>query len=99
MVWNDTVGVLGLSYKPDVDDMRESPSIELCHILQQKGVQVVACEPFTPLTEVQGIPNASFEDVLEKADYLVITLGHTLFKNNKELIAKKPYFDCVGMME
>ena len=95
----DTVGVLGLSYKPDVDDMRESPSIELCHILQEKGVNVIACEPFSQESTVQGIPNVSFEEVLAKADYLVITLGHTLFKDNKKLIAEKPHYDCVGLME
>jgi len=95
----DTVGVLGLSYKPDVDDLRESPSIELCHILQDKGVNVIACEPFAKDSEVQGIPNLSFEEILQKADYLVITLGHTLFKDNKKLIAEKPYYDCVGLME
>ena len=95
----DTVGVLGLSYKPDVDDLRESPSIELCHILQEKGVNVIACEPFAKDSEVKGIPNVSFEEILAKADYLVITLGHTLFKDNKKLIAEKPYYDCVGLME
>lgn len=65
---------------------------------QEKGVKVIACEPFAKDTEVQNIPNVSFEEVL-KADYLVITLGHTLFKENKDKIAEKPYFDCVGMME
>lgn len=95
----DTVGVLGLSYKPDVDDLRESPSIELCHILQDKGVSVLACEPFAKDSEVQGIPNVSFEEILQKADYLVITLGHILFKDNKKLISEKPYYDCVGLME
>ncbi len=95
----DTVGVLGLSYKPDVDDLRESPSIELCHILQEKGVSVLACDPFAKDSEVQGIPNVSFEEILQKADYLVITLGHTLFKDNKKLISEKPYYDCVGLME
>lgn len=95
----DTVGVLGLSYKPDVDDLRESPSIELCHILQDKGVSVIACEPFAKDSEVQGIPNVSFDEILQKADYLVVTLGHTLFKENKQKIAEKPYYDCVGLME
>ena len=41
----------------------------------------------------------AFAEVLQKADYLVITLGHTLFKDNKKLIAEKPYYDCVGLME
>ena len=54
---------------------------------------------FAKDAEVQGIPNVSFEEILKKADYLVITLGHTLFKDNKKLIAEKPYYDCVGLME
>lgn len=94
----DTVGVLGLSYKPDVDDLRESPSIELCRILQEKGVGLIACEPFAPKGDLKGIQNVSFEEVLDKADYLVITLGHSLFKENKARIAQKPHYDCVGML-
>ncbi len=94
----DTVGVLGLSYKPDVDDMRESPSIELCHILQEKGVKVVSCEPFAKEKEVRGIPNIPFKDILKEADFLVVTLGHTLFRNNRDKIAAKPFYDCVGIM-
>ncbi len=94
----DTVGVLGLSYKPDVDDLRESPSIELCHILQEKGVKVVSCEPFAKGNEVCGIPNIPFEDILKEADFLVVTLGHSLFKDNRDRIAAKPFYDCVGIM-
>ena len=29
----------------------------------------------------------------------MVTLGHTLFKENKQKIAEKPYYDCVGLME
>ena len=82
-----------------MDDLRESPSIELCHILQEKGVNVIAASRSQKDGEVQGIPNVPFAEVLQKADYLVITLGHTLFKDNKKLIAEKPYYDCVGLME
>ncbi len=95
----DTVAVLGLSYKPDVDDLRESPSIELCNILRDKGVHFVAVEPFAPLGQVHGIENVSFEDAMTKADYVVVTLAHSLFKENKDKIREKPYFDCVGMLE
>lgn len=95
----DTVAVLGLSYKPDVDDLRESPSIELCHILKDKGVKFVACEPFAPYGEVNGIPNVPFEQAMAQADYVVITLGHSLFRENKELIRQKPHYDCVGMLD
>lgn len=93
------VAVLGLSYKPDVDDLRESPSIELCRILKEMGVMVVACEPFVPYGDVQGIENKELSECLDIADYVIITLAHTLFQENRDAIATRPYFDCVGLME
>lgn len=93
----DTVLVLGLSYKPDVDDLRESPSIELCRLLQEKGVRVIACEPFAPVGDVSGIPNLPFEEALAQSDFIVITLGHSLFQKNLARIQEKPYYDCVGI--
>jgi len=40
--------VLGLSYKPDIDDDRESPSFELIEMLQERGAVVAYCDPFVP---------------------------------------------------
>lgn len=95
----DVVAVLGLSYKPDVDDLRESPSIELCNILMDKGVHVIACEPFTPYGMVKGIENVEFDEAIDRADYVVITLGHSLFKDNSAKLRAKAYYDCVGLLE
>lgn len=93
-----TIGVLGLSYKPNVDDLRESPSIELCHILQDKGMNVLACEPFSNDSIIDGITNISFDEILTKADFFISTLGHTLFIENKDIIKARPYYDCVGIL-
>lgn len=92
------VCVLGLSYKPDIDDMRESPSVELCHLLKEQGFHVTACEPHVKQDTVHGFENLSLSDALQKADYLVITLQHTLFKENRQLIAAKKNYDCVGLL-
>src|SRR2546428_9588508 len=40
--------VLGLSYKPDVDDDRESPSFEIIELLQERGATVAYCDPYIP---------------------------------------------------
>src|SRR5437667_7283177 len=45
--------VLGLAYKKDVDDIRESPSIELIELLKSKGAHVDYNDPFVPSTHKQ----------------------------------------------
>jgi len=49
-VRNAKVLVLGLSYKPDIDDDRESPSYELIRLLRERGADVSYCDPHFPST-------------------------------------------------
>ena len=91
------IAVLGMSFKPNIDDIRESPSVELAKILRERGYEVLACEPFVQ-GDVAGFENHSLEDAMAQCDYAVVTLAHDPFKANKELIASKPYYDCVGLM-
>ena len=53
------IAVLGLAYKPDVDDLRESPANEVVHLLQHEGAQVKAWEPFKPDANLPGIDMAA----------------------------------------
>jgi UDP-N-acetyl-D-glucosamine dehydrogenase len=45
--------VLGLAYKPDIDDVRESPSLELIEMLKEKGAKVDYNDPYIPQTHKQ----------------------------------------------
>ncbi len=45
--------ILGLAYKPDIDDVRESPSLELIEILRAKGAKVDYSDPYIPQTHKQ----------------------------------------------
>ncbi len=91
------VAVLGMSFKANIDDTRESPSVHLARLLRERGYQVLACEPFIA-GDVAGFPNYSLEEAMDRCDYAVITLAHDPFKAQREKIAAKPYYDCVGLM-
>ena len=91
------VAVLGMSFKANIDDTRESPSVLFANLLEEKGYQVIACEPYIE-GDVAGFPNHTLEEAMAACDYAVITLTHDKFKEHKDLIATKPYYDCVGLM-
>lgn len=93
-----TVGVLGLAYKPDIDDLRESPAMEIAEILRDKGYKVVACEPNVDSKEVNGFELYSFDKIMEKADYLVLAQGHKGFKEKIEVLRSKKIYDCLGLI-
>lgn len=85
------IAALGLAYKPDVDDLRESPATEVIHLLQKEGAQVKAWEPFKPDADMKGIDMASSLDAaLKNADAILLLVKHTEFKNFKpDVIASK----------
>jgi len=75
------IAALGLAYKPDVDDLRESPAVEVVHLLQKEGAIVRAFEPFKPNNGLPGINSAStLEAALEGVDAVLLLVGHTEFR-------------------
>jgi UDP-N-acetyl-D-mannosaminuronic acid dehydrogenase len=72
------IAALGLAYKPDVDDLRESPAVEVVHYLQKEGADVLACEPFKPEASLPGITIApTFESAVRDADAIVFLVKHS----------------------
>ncbi len=82
------VAALGLAYKADVDDLRESPAIEICHLFQQAGAEVIAYEPYRHDQQVDGISLASdLSESLQGADLLLILVAHQPFHNLSPTVA------------
>jgi UDP-N-acetyl-D-mannosaminuronic acid dehydrogenase len=79
-----TVGLLGLSYKPDIDDFRESPAIKLGNILKKMGYKVIACEPHVDkgVKDIFGFELYGFDDILERSDLVALTARHKEFLDN-----------------
>jgi UDP-N-acetyl-D-mannosaminuronic acid dehydrogenase len=78
------ITVLGLAYKPDVDDLRESPAIQVAQQLARAGAEVTAYEPFKPDAQIPLISTAvKLEDALNQSEVLVLLVAHTSFRNLK----------------
>lgn len=74
------IAALGLAYKPDVDDLRESPANEVVHLLQKDGATVAAWEPFKPDASLPGISmSPTLEDAIKDADAILLLVKHTEF--------------------
>lgn len=96
---NLKIGILGLAYKPDIDDLRESPAIEIAEILRDKGYNVIACEPNVHKKEVNKFELYTFSEIIDKSDYLVLTQGHKEFKENINKLKEKNIYDCLGLLK
>jgi len=96
------VTCLGLAYKPDVDDLRESPAIEVVLLLTGAGAEVKAYEPFKKDAQVEGILSVpNLEEAIRGADAVVLLAAHQVFKEInpgqlKPLLRKAVLVDTVG---
>ena len=84
--------ILGIAYKKDVDDMRESPSVTIMELLKVKGVQVEYSDPHVPVFpnlrnhqfDLESVPITS--QTLSEFDAVVLATEHDVF--DYDLIAK-----------
>jgi UDP-N-acetyl-D-glucosamine dehydrogenase len=77
--------LLGMSYKRDIDDVRESPALDVLRILEQKGAHVIYHDPFVPELDMEGSGYRSqpLEEALDAADCAVILTDHSVFDIEK----------------
>jgi len=78
--------ILGISYKRDIDDMRESPALDVMAVLQQKGAKISYHDPYVPKlaardwpggVELTSVPLSA--DLVAKADCIVVVTDHKVF--------------------
>lgn len=91
--------VIGLAYKPDVDDMRESPTFKIFDLLKEKGAEISYYDPFIP----EVLPTREHADwtgtksidwnkeVISKFDVVVISTDHSLI----DFIELGDWSDCI----
>ncbi|HBV86850.1 nucleotide sugar dehydrogenase [Desulfosporosinus sp.] len=75
--------VLGVAYKKDIDDMRESPALKIIELLRKQGANITYHDPYIPVIEPHGGSTIHLEsvpltdEVLETADAVLILTDHT----------------------
>lgn len=78
-----TILMLGVAYKPDVDDYRESPAFKVLELLEADGARVLACDPHVTIFEThdghqyETVPLT--DDLLADCDCAVIITNHSAF--------------------
>jgi UDP-N-acetyl-D-glucosamine dehydrogenase len=73
------IHILGVAYKRDVDDVRESPALDIMHLLMRRGARVSFSDPYVPAISVDGaeLLSTSLNGALEVSDCAVIITDHT----------------------
>ncbi|GAA4283373.1 UDP-N-acetyl-D-mannosamine dehydrogenase [Brevibacterium daeguense] len=98
------IAALGLAFKPDIDDLRESPALNIVKSLSDRLPSgcILAVEPNieelpASLTEKGNVELAEFEDALDRADIILLLVDHTEFKNyNPRGLNSKIVYDTRG---
>ena len=78
------IACYGLAFKPDIDDLRESPSLYVVQSLIAKGYEVLSVEPNIENGKMHNLQLVSIEEALRNSDIGFKLVNHSLFKNLPE---------------
>ncbi len=89
--------LIGVTYKPNISDLRESPAIDITHLLLEKGAEVSYYDPFVPEIDQDGLLMQSEKELqaaVEKADCVAIITNHSKIDYAMVLEKSKVIFDA-----
>ena len=74
------IHILGVAYKRDIDDVRESPALDIIHLLLRRGATISYSDPYVPEVSIEGgTIKAGGETELAEADCVLIVTDHKAF--------------------
>jgi UDP-N-acetyl-D-glucosamine dehydrogenase len=81
--------LLGVAYKNDIDDLRESPALKVIEHLEKNGANIIYNDPFIPSFKHNNneYVSVNLEENLESADIVIITTNHSVY-NYQEIVDK-----------
>lgn len=95
--------VLGIAYKNDIDDYRESPALKVIELLQSEGVKVDFYDPWIPEYKYKGVIHKGLEKIDEEMvksyDLVIFTAAHTKYDYNMIQKNAKFIFDTRNAMK
>lgn len=98
------IALLGLAYKPDVDDLRESPAIEIAlQLANIDGASLLIVEPNierlpASLAGLANVHLVTLDEALAKADVVGVLVGHSAFRRiNQAQLTERVVIDAVGL--
>jgi UDP-N-acetyl-D-mannosaminuronic acid dehydrogenase len=93
------IGCLGLTYKADVDDLRESPSLDVVRELHRRRVgELLVCDPLLDATRFSEFALTPLDEVLARAHMLVLLTDHRPFRHiRRPLLQEKILVDTRGV--
>jgi UDP-N-acetyl-D-mannosaminuronic acid dehydrogenase len=101
-----TIACLGLSFKADIDDLRESPAVEITKLLADSAsATVLVAEPHisklpAELSKMENIQLTNTQEAIRKADVVLLLVSHKAFLNvDKALLQGKTVVDTRGVWE
>lgn len=95
---NPVIACLGVTFKADIDDLRESPALEIVHHLQELNIgKILVCEP--NVNKLEGLMLVDCEQAIKQADIVLILVDHKPFKQlSKQLFLDKCVIDTKGLL-
>lgn len=94
--------IIGLAYKADVDDTRESPSLELMRLLEEKGAVVSYHDPYLPMIgpsrDYGALEGRTSEELSDRYDCFLIATKHSCFSAEKILSFGVPVVDTRNLI-
>jgi len=87
------VGLYGITYKENVDDVRESPTLQLLECMEKHLAEPLLC--YDPFVDRQITKNQVFslEEFLDRVDFVVVMVGHDEIRSNEKMLSDKVVLD------